>query len=278
MIWKINKLKSPLVIFFLLLMPVLIGAVPKPTEQFYINDYANVLSQEIQDSIYNTSKELYEKTGAQIVVLTINSLEGKDIKDYSLETARTWGIGTANKDNGILILLSTIDRKARIEVGYGLEGYLNDSKVGRLLDEYAIPYYKDDNFEKGTEQLYYAVLNVVRQEYGLKALPDTPVYTEQKMDIETFIGIVLMFAFVAFFIWLMLAGAYFCWFLLLLIIDLFTNGNRAKNFSKNLIDVILFWRLLKRVRIYRKNHTNWDDDSDSGGGGSFGGGGSDRSF
>ncbi len=167
-----------LIVTLLLTLPLLMGAALQPTDRFYVNDYANVLSQQTKDAIYSTSKAMYNETGAQVVVLTVNSLDGKSIEDYGLETARAWKIGSAEKNNGILLLLSTGDRAVRIEVGYGLEGSINDAKAGRLIDEFAVPYYKDNDFSQGTENLYYAVMNIVRQEYGLEVLPDTPVYNE----------------------------------------------------------------------------------------------------
>ncbi len=70
------------------------------------------------------------------------------------ETGRKWGIGSKKKNNGVLIVLSVSDRKVWVSVGYGLEGKLPDSKTGRFLDEYAVPSYKDNQFEKGTVGVY----------------------------------------------------------------------------------------------------------------------------
>ena len=92
------------------------------------------------------------------------------IEDYGLKVGRSWSIGSKNDNNGVLLLLSTGDRQVRLEVGYGLEGAINDAKAGRLIDNYAIPYYAEDNFDIGTYELYKAVLSVVREEYGLDPL------------------------------------------------------------------------------------------------------------
>ncbi len=137
------------------------------TDAFYVNDNAGVLTPTQEASMLSAAEDLANKTKAQVVVLTVQSLGGKDIAECALDTLRDWGIGDQKLNNGVLILLSTGDRDVRIEVGYGLEGCIPDSKAGRLIDTYAIPYYREDDFANGTEQLFYAVLNEVRAEYAL---------------------------------------------------------------------------------------------------------------
>lgn len=147
------------------------AAAVQPTSDFFVNDYAGVLSEDTKNYIMEQSPALMQQTNAQIVVLTVDSLDGKSREEYALEVARDWGIGGAEEDNGVLILLSVGDRQVRVEVGRGLEGALNDAKVGRLLDNYAIPYYSENDFDTGTLELYKAVLSQVMTEYGLEALP-----------------------------------------------------------------------------------------------------------
>ena len=83
---------------------------------------------------------------------------------------REWGIGGESKDNGLLILLSVGDREIRLEVGYGLEGAINDAKAGRLIRDYAQSYYASDDFDTGTLELYNAAISIIREEYGLDPL------------------------------------------------------------------------------------------------------------
>ena len=147
------------------------GKIPSATKEFYVNDYAGVFSDTWKEELCKAGEQLYEDTTAQLVVLTVDTTDGEDISDYAVETGRKWGIGSKKKNNGVLIVLSVSDRKVWVSVGYGLEGKLPDSKTGRLLDEYAVPSYKDNQFEKGTVELYYALLNEIREEYGLEQLP-----------------------------------------------------------------------------------------------------------
>lgn len=142
-------------------------AIVSKTSNFYVNDSAKVLSNEAEDYIVNMNRKLEEKTGAQIVVVTVNNLENKSIEDYATELFRNYGIGNKEKNNGILFLVSIEDRKTRIEVGYGLEGRITDGKAGRILDNYVIPYFKEDNWNDGIINGFNAILNEVTEEYGI---------------------------------------------------------------------------------------------------------------
>jgi len=147
--------------------------IPKPTERFYVNDFANVLSQQTEDYIVKKGEELYKQDGLQIVVTTIKSLDGNSITDYSYQMAKKWQVGSVEKNNGLLILLAVEDREIWVQVGYGLEGDLNDAKVGRLIDNYAIPYFKEDNFDEGILNLYKGVL------YALNLSDEAPQSQEE---------------------------------------------------------------------------------------------------
>ncbi len=140
----------------------------EPTKDFFVNDFAGVLSQQDKAEIQQLGATLYEKTTAQLVLVTVPDLEGQALEDYSLSLLRQWGIGQKGEDNGVLLLLSVADRKVRFEVGYGLEGALPDGKVGRLLDEYGIPYFAEDQFSTGLRECYKAATAVVSQEYGVE--------------------------------------------------------------------------------------------------------------
>ena len=130
------------VLIVALLFPINCYALVKPSSKFYVNDYANVLSDEVEEYIFNNSVKLYDETTSQIVVVTVPNLEGEKLESYATELFRSFGIGDKEKNNGILLLLALDERQSRIEVGYGLEGVLTDGKTGRIQDEYMIPYYK----------------------------------------------------------------------------------------------------------------------------------------
>ena len=112
---------------------------PVPTRDIYAQDYGDVLSRETESRINRLSTEMNSRTRAHIAVVTIPSLEGEAIEEYSLALFRQWGIGDRKLNNGILILVAVAEKKSRIEVGYGLEGAVNDAKAGRIMDEVMRP-------------------------------------------------------------------------------------------------------------------------------------------
>ncbi len=160
-----------LTIFIILLItmisPVYAIDVPTPTNDFYVNDYAGVLSDSTKQLIMQNSVAIQQATGAQIVVVTVDSLNDNVLEDFSLSILRSWGIGDEKADNGLVMLVAVDDRKSRIEVGYGLEGALPDGKTGRIQDEYMLPYFKVDNYDEGIKNGYLAVLQEVATEYSL---------------------------------------------------------------------------------------------------------------
>ena len=158
---------------------------------FYVQDEAGVLSDETYRFIMRTAPALEQQAeGAQIVVLTVPTTGGMDEAEFALERART--VGDAEKTNGVLILLVTGDRKVRVEVGYGLEGALPDGKVGRLIDERALDYYKNNDFDRGTLELYKGVLSAVMREYGIEELADYRAEDEPNRIWESVGAIVLL--------------------------------------------------------------------------------------
>ena len=156
-----------IIIIFLMICSTKVCAAVSQTRDFFVNDYAEVLSEETKRYIMQTNQELEQKTGAQIVVVTVTSLDGQDLESYATELFRKFGIGDSKKNNGVLLLCSTGDRKFRIEVGYGLEGVLTDGKTGRIQDEYIIPYLKYDNYDEGIKNGFSAVLSEVANEYNI---------------------------------------------------------------------------------------------------------------
>ncbi len=101
----------------------------------------------------------------QIAILTIPSLEGDALEDFSIRTVDQWKIGQKSKDNGVLLLVSKKDRKIRIEVGRGLEGVLTDLLSGRIIDTVITPYFKAGNFDKGLEAGASAIIQATRGEF-----------------------------------------------------------------------------------------------------------------
>lgn len=139
---------------------------PKPTSRFFINDFADVVDSSAEEEIYAKAAALQETTTAQVVVVTVSTLDGEEPADYALELGREWGVGQKEEDNGVVILLSVSERQIYIAVGYGLEGALPDSKTGRIIELYGLDYLKEDDFSTGLLEIFKAVVNEVYIEYG----------------------------------------------------------------------------------------------------------------
>ena len=190
------------IISFLITLCLLIGfsltgfaqtVYPKPTDNFFVNDYADILSLEQEAAIQSMGVNLYNASKAQAVVVTVESLEGRDIDSYALGLARSWGIGDKEKDNGVLLLLSVNDREVKIEVGYGLEGALPDSKTGRILDTYGMDYFRVDEFGQGILSVYNSLVNEIYIEYGMSPSEDyTPVEDSLSTSSAVIYGIFIL--------------------------------------------------------------------------------------
>ena len=133
----------------------------------YVVDQADILSPQVEGKLNLFLKELEQKTTAQVVVLTVQSLEGGSIDDLSLQVAERWRLGQKGKDNGLLLLFAMQERRYRIEVGYGLEGMLPDSLVGSIGREFIVPYFKRGEYGNGVTAATLAVAGVIAKEAGV---------------------------------------------------------------------------------------------------------------
>ena len=231
-----NSIKF-LILFLLLLVPVNVLAL-EPTSEFYVNDYANVLSEETKREIVDYSKSLYDKTSAQIVVVTVDTVGDSDIESYATDLFRSFGIGDKDKNNGLLILLAVNDRKSRIEVGYGLEEILNDSKTGRFQDDYMIPYYKDDDWNNGILNGYKAFYKELCDYYDISTdVVATNTHTSNDNDSYSSVFVIINF----------LASI-----ILFVIIDKSRKAKFFKNFIKYIIiEAILFVIMIAIGTIFK---------------------------
>ena len=158
------------------------ATVVSPNNTFYVYDGAQVLSEETEAYIVKTNQELESKTGAQIVVVTISSLEGQVLEEYATDLFRQWGIGDSEKNNGVLLLCAVEDRQFRVEVGYGLEGDLPDGKTGRMQDSYIIPLLREDKFDEGIKNGYSAFLQAVAEVYDVSITGEAAVSYEEEVS------------------------------------------------------------------------------------------------
>lgn len=190
---KINKFFVSILLSFFLINSIFGLSVPSLTSP--IVDNANLISDGVEQNINNQLEELSNSTGIQLAVLTIPTLEGEVLESYSMKVAETWKLGSAEKDTGVLLLIALEERSIRIEVGYGLEGVLTDTKCGLIIRNIIAPEFRNGNYQAG---IVNAVNNIVGLVKGDESLVSKKVLNESSGDSSAFIfmGIVLLYGFI----------------------------------------------------------------------------------
>ncbi len=140
-------------------------ALAVPPYKGYVNDYADMISPQEQAKLERALQSFDLTDSTQVAILTIPSLEGDALEDFSIRTVDQWKIGQKGKDNGVLLLVVKNDRKIRIEVGRGLEPVLTDLLSGRIVDSVISPYFKSGRFDQGFEAGVAAIVQATRGEF-----------------------------------------------------------------------------------------------------------------
>lgn len=158
-----------------------VDSLPKPTD--YVSDYAHVLSPEAIARLDSLCAQLdHSKANSQIAVVTVQSLNGDDAADYANQLEDKWKMGKKGSDKGALVLLAVGDHKYRIDVGYGLEGILNDAKVGDI-GRGMIPYLRAGDYDSAVTFAVGRVANVIATDAGV-TLTNEPVPVERPEPTE----------------------------------------------------------------------------------------------
>src|SRR5688572_8018251 len=122
---------------------------PRGRNGTWVTDMPGALRADTIAQLNSTISDFERTTGAEMAVVVIGSLDGLSIEEATVKLFELWGIGKKSKDNGLLLLWATGDRRVRVEVGYGLEGVLPDGKVGAILDAYVMPKFRSGEFDEG---------------------------------------------------------------------------------------------------------------------------------
>lgn len=124
-------------------------------------DNAQLLSKATEQSLNTQLAAQEQRTGNQIVVVTLPDLQGFDISDFGFQLGRHWGIGQKDKNNGALLIIAKQERKMRIEVGYGLEGLLTDARSAQIIQQILTPAFKSGDFDGGVKSAVSAMLLII---------------------------------------------------------------------------------------------------------------------
>ena len=136
------------------------AAFPRPLG--HVNDFAGVLTEDDRSYLEGFLRTLERDTSAEVVVVTVTSLDGLNIEEFAVRLFADWGIGNPAKDNGVLLLVAPAERRVRIEVGYGLEGSLPDGLAGEIIRTAIVPEFQQGNLRRGIGRGLDRISRIVR--------------------------------------------------------------------------------------------------------------------
>ncbi|MBM3942389.1 MAG: hypothetical protein FJ316_05605 [SAR202 cluster bacterium] len=138
-----------LLLLALVLASAALAQAPLPQPVGHVNDFAEVISSDVEKPLEDALRLFQEETTVELVVVTVPDLGGDTVEQYAVRLFNEWGIGKKDVDNGVLLLLGVQERSIKIEVGYGMEPYLTDGQVGRILDNDVLPDFREGNYSLG---------------------------------------------------------------------------------------------------------------------------------
>jgi uncharacterized protein len=240
------------------------GIPDKPQPPRLVNDFAGILSPAEVNALEQKLVHFDDSTSTQIVVVTINDLGGRDETDFADRLGEKWGVGQKGQNNGIVILVKPTggqgQRKARISVGYGLEGVIPDATARKIVDHEMIPYFKKNQFYQGIDAAVDILISLSKGEFTADQ------YNKRASKSSPFVTLIPIF-------------------IIIFIIILSINNKRKGPMSPG--KSLPFWMLLGMMGSGRSSSGSWGGFSGGGssgggfggfGGGSFGGGGASGSW
>lgn len=252
--------------FFLFGLLMLLGALfsapasaalpPRPAGPIY--DAANLLPDQQEAALDARLREYNARSGNAVIIATVPSLDGETIERYSTKLYETWGIGGAERDTGVLLLVAPNEREVRIEVGYGLHPYITDILSGRIIRNEITPRFKQGDYVGGiTAGVDSMLTQLDRSPADAAAIAEAAAAAEK--DRNSSAGPTV-------------AGAIFWVVIIVFFIAIFSRGRgrrgrRGSGFGGAVGNIIL-WEVVSAAA-----RAATDNDWDGGGGGGFGGGG-----
>jgi uncharacterized protein len=273
-----TRLKVLIATLFALIAAPLAAQPQFPELTGRVIDNADILTPEVEAALTAKLEGLETQSQRQLVIATVPDLQGYDISDYGYQLGRAWGLGDETRNDGALLLIAPNDRKVRIEVGYGLEGYLTDALSSLIIQNQILPAFRDGNFPRGIEAGTDAIITQLQLPPEEAAQVAAEAGKARESDGGFPIGVLIWFAFMFFFFVLPLlagrkrrrkyrskgAGPW---------------GDRKDSLGRDMGDTardIILWEV--GSAILRGVLSGGDDDGGGGwggggGGGGFGGGG-----
>jgi uncharacterized protein len=224
MAWSKKRLALGLVA--LLFTAVLGLAANFPALTGRIVDQANVIPAETRGTIEPKLAELEAKSGIQLVVATVTSLDGQEVEPYANELFRNWKLGEKTKNNGVLLLVAPNEHRIRIEVGYGLEGTLTDALTKVIITNAIAPRFKTGDFAggiaRGVDDII-AVLTTDASEWQKR--PSLRLDSHETRDPVSWLLVAGLIALVT----LLIVSPGFRWFFLNVVLNILLNSGGSRS-------------------------------------------------
>lgn len=172
--------KSRLAYLFIFIIALFIAplsvqayTIPEPSDDLSVSDFANVIDSDVEQDIIEANMMLEEMNGVQIAVVTVDFLDGAEIEDYAYELFNQWGIGSAESNNGVLLLLAIGEDNYYCLAGTGLNNVLSSGRIKLLLNEYLEPDFASGDYSAGVSKTFNAIYNIVSELDGTPLIYDS---------------------------------------------------------------------------------------------------------
>ncbi|RYZ02116.1 MAG: methanol dehydrogenase, partial [Myxococcales bacterium] len=189
---------APLVLALLLLVPSTALALAVPPLRAHVNDTADMLSPEAEAALEQRLTTYEQRTTQQFALLTVDTLEGDALEDFSIRVVEQWKLGQKGKDNGLLLLIVKSDRKLRIEAGYGLEGEITDAFSSRVIRNVLTPQLRAGQAGQGVDQAFTLLMKQASGEAVPESALAPPRRTRERGGSSPLGALVLLFLLVPF--------------------------------------------------------------------------------
>jgi uncharacterized protein len=166
---------SWLAIIFVTLMVIPASAREYPKPIGYVNDFANILSEDAKSRLETRLSLLEKETSAEVTFVSVETIGNSTLEEYASGLFQEWGIGKKGKDNGVLFLVSILEGDIRIEVGYGLESIITDGRAGRILDQDVLPLLKERDIDQAIENGLLSIENYIREGTPPTIVEENPI-------------------------------------------------------------------------------------------------------
>jgi uncharacterized protein len=199
-IHSFRRLRLPVcaLLFLLVLTPVFADDIKGIVATSYVTDLAGVIPTRTRQRLEALCAELEQKTGAQLAIVTVRSLDDRAVEDYTVDLFKHLGVGSKKQDSGVLLLLAPNDRKYRVEVGYGLEPVINDARAGDAGRSMG-PFLRQNDFAAAVEVAAWQLAKYIADDKGVTlsgAPPERPVSRQthsEKSPISLFAVFFILF-------------------------------------------------------------------------------------